>query len=61
MLKLMLLEIKEKEMIFSKLMIVEIDLKNVKLLTIQKTKRKEFQREIHFIKSKIKEIDPSIK
>ena len=61
MLKLTLLKIKVLKMIFSKLMIAEIDMKNALYLTMQQTKKKEFQKEFHSVKFKIKEIDLNIK
>ena len=55
----MLQKIKEAEMTFSKLMIVEIDMKNA-LYTITIMRKKEFQKEFLFVKFRIKEIDLSI-
>ena len=55
----MLQKIKEAEMTFSKLMIVEIDMKSV-LYTIMIMRKKEFQKEFLFVKFRIKEIDLSI-
>ena len=46
-------------MTFSKLMIVEIDMKSV-LYTIMIMRKKEFQKEFLFVKFRIKEIDLSI-
>jgi len=60
-LKLTLLKIKEPVMIFSKLMIVEIDMKNALYHIIQQMKKKEFQKEFHLEKFRIKEIDLNTK
>jgi hypothetical protein len=58
--KLMLHKAKEPEMTFSKLMIVGIDLKNVLYLIMLQMKKKESQKEFHFVKFRIKEIDLNI-
>ena len=48
-------------MIFSKLMIVGIDMKNVLCNIMPKMKKKESQKEFLFVKFRIREIDLSIK
>jgi hypothetical protein len=48
---------KEQETTFSKLMIVEIDLRNVMRLIMQQMRKKESQKEFLFVKFRIKETD----
>ena len=55
--KLMQHKNKEPETTFSKLMIVEIDSRNVMRLIMQQMRKKESQKEFLFVKFRIKETD----